>query len=259
MALSIPLMGTQWVFPQEGSCRLFREVGPGGICGPSGGEWTALEVSLLGLFFFFNSFFYWRVIALQNFVVFCQTSTWISHRYTYIPSLGASPPSPFISLQFCRQRCLASGHENQEASPRATPPSKLTCGGWGWGRKPVPFFRALTQMVKSLPAVQETWVPSLGPEDSPGEGNGTHSSTLAWRIPWTGERGRLQSPRFQRVGRDCAAFTFFSSRIPFSPSWNQQSDPVVLGWTVYVVELITAPGPQRCLCIFAFWHSPSYS
>ena len=32
-------------------------------------------------------FFYWRIIALQNFVVFCQTSTWISHRYTYIPSL----------------------------------------------------------------------------------------------------------------------------------------------------------------------------
>ena len=32
-------------------------------------------------------FFYWRIIALQNFVVFCQTSTWISHRYAYIPSL----------------------------------------------------------------------------------------------------------------------------------------------------------------------------
>ena len=39
-------------------------------------------------FFFFN----WRIIALQNFVVFCQTSTWISHRYTYIPSLLNLPP-----------------------------------------------------------------------------------------------------------------------------------------------------------------------
>ena len=37
-------------------------------------------------------FFYWRIIALQNFVVFCQTSTWISHRYTYIPSLLNLPP-----------------------------------------------------------------------------------------------------------------------------------------------------------------------
>ena len=35
---------------------------------------------------FFNLFFYWTIIALQNFVVFCQTSTWINHRYAYIPS-----------------------------------------------------------------------------------------------------------------------------------------------------------------------------
>ena len=46
------------------------------------------------LFFFFNLFFYWRIIALQNFVVFCQASTWISHRYTYIPSLLNLPPLP---------------------------------------------------------------------------------------------------------------------------------------------------------------------
>ena len=49
-------------------------------------------------FFFLLFIFYWRMIALQNFAVFCQTSTWISHRYTYIPSLlNLSPtslPSP---------------------------------------------------------------------------------------------------------------------------------------------------------------------
>ena len=43
-------------------------------------------------FFLFFFFFYWRIIALQNFVVFCQTSTRISHRYTYIPSLLNFPP-----------------------------------------------------------------------------------------------------------------------------------------------------------------------
>ena len=43
---------------------------------------------------FFKLFFYWRIIALQNFVVFCQTSIWISHRYTYIPSLLNLPPLP---------------------------------------------------------------------------------------------------------------------------------------------------------------------
>ena len=47
--------------------------------------------------FLINLFFNWRIIALQNFV-FCQTSTWISHRYTYIPSLLNLPPHPFHPL-----------------------------------------------------------------------------------------------------------------------------------------------------------------
>ena len=50
--------------------------------------------------------------------------------------------------------------------------------------------------VKDLPAMQEkqeTWVPSLGWEDPLEEGVATHSSVLAWRIPWTEEPGRLQS------------------------------------------------------------------
>ena len=51
----------------------------------------------------------------------------------------------------------------------------------------------VAQMVKNLPAMWETRVQSLGQEDSPGERNAAHSSTLAWRIPWTEELGRLQS------------------------------------------------------------------
>ena len=43
-------------------------------------------------FFFLTYFFNWKIIALQNFIVFCQISTWISHRYTYIPSLLNLPP-----------------------------------------------------------------------------------------------------------------------------------------------------------------------
>ena len=49
----------------------------------------------------------------------------------------------------------------------------------------------VAQTVKNLHAMQETWVESLGGEDFPGEGNGTHSSILAWRIPCTEETGRL--------------------------------------------------------------------
>ena len=47
-------------------------------------------------------------------------------------------------------------------------------------------------MVKNLPATQETWVRSLGWEDPLEKGTATHSSILAWRIPWTEEPGRLQ-------------------------------------------------------------------
>ena len=43
----------------------------------------------------------------------------------------------------------------------------------------------VAQLVKNLPVVQETWVRSLGWEDPPEKGKATHSSTLAWRIPWT--------------------------------------------------------------------------
>ena len=48
-------------------------------------------------------------------------------------------------------------------------------------------------MVKSLPAMQETWVRSLGREDPLEEGMATHSSIFAWRIPWTEEPGGPQS------------------------------------------------------------------
>ena len=48
------------------------------------------------------------------------------------------------------------------------------------------------QWVKNLPALQETWVPSLGQEDPLEEGTAIHSSILAWEFPWTEEPGRLQ-------------------------------------------------------------------
>ena len=51
----------------------------------------------------------------------------------------------------------------------------------------------IVQSVNNLPAVQETWVQFLGWEDPLEEETATHSSVLAWRIPWTEEPGRLQS------------------------------------------------------------------
>ena len=58
------------------------------------------------------------------------------------------------------------------------------------------------QMVKSLPAVQETRVWSLSLEDPLEKGRATHSSILAWEIPWTEEPGGLQSTGSQRVGHN---------------------------------------------------------
>ena len=51
----------------------------------------------------------------------------------------------------------------------------------------------VAQMVKNLPATQETQVPSLGQEDPLQKGIATYSSIFAWRIPWTEEPGSLQS------------------------------------------------------------------
>ena len=58
------------------------------------------------------------------------------------------------------------------------------------------------QKVKNLLAMQDTWVQSLGQEDPLEKGMATHSSILAWEIPWTDEPGRLQSMGSQRVGHD---------------------------------------------------------
>ena len=60
----------------------------------------------------------------------------------------------------------------------------------------------MAQRVKLLPAMWETWVQSLAQEDLPEEGMVTHSSILAWRIPWIEETGGLQSMGLQRVGHD---------------------------------------------------------
>ena len=57
-------------------------------------------------------------------------------------------------------------------------------------------------MVKNLPAIRGTCVQSLGWEDPLEKGMATHSSILAWRIPWTEEPGRLQSMWLQRVVHD---------------------------------------------------------
>ena len=68
----------------------------------------------------------------------------------------------------------------------------------------------VAQTVKHLPAMWETWVQSLGQEDPLEKETATYSGTLAWKIPWMEEPGRLQSMGSQRVGHDwVTSLSFF--------------------------------------------------
>ena len=60
----------------------------------------------------------------------------------------------------------------------------------------------MAQIINNSSAMQETWVQSLGQKDALEKGMATHSSILAWEIPWTEEPGGLQSMGSQRVGHD---------------------------------------------------------
>ena len=69
----------------------------------------------------------------------------------------------------------------------------------------------VAQKVKCLPAMRETWVRSLGREDTLQKEMATHSSILAWKIPWREEPGGLQSRDSQRVGQDWVTSFHFTS------------------------------------------------
>ena len=89
--------------------------------------------------------------------------------------------------------------------PGSSAGKKSTCNAgdpsWitGSGRSPE---EGVAQMVKNLPPVWDTWVQSLVWEDPLEEGIATHSSILAWRLPWTEEPGRLQPMGLQRIGHE---------------------------------------------------------
>ena len=70
------------------------------------------------------------------------------------------------------------------------------------GKLTVPWASLVAQRLKRLPAMQETWVRSLGRQDPLEKEMATHSSIPAWTIPWSEEPGRLQSMGSQRVGHD---------------------------------------------------------
>ena len=89
----------------------------------------------------------------------------------------------------------------------------------------------VAQMVKRLPTMQEIQVHSLGWEDLLEKEMATHSSTLAWKIPWTEEPGGLQSMGSQRVGHDWATSLSFHFRV--------LQPPVFVFMFTFISELYT--------------------
>ena len=75
-------------------------------------------------------------------------------------------------------------------------------GGCFWISVDIFYLFLVAQMVKNPPAIQEIWVQSLGREDPLEREMATHSSILAWELPWTEESGGLQSMGSQRIGHD---------------------------------------------------------
>ena len=113
---------------------------------------------------------------------------------------------------------------SKASSPSLVRPRLLPClplSGW-LSLHPLLWASLLTQSVKNLPAMQETQVRFLGWEDSLEKEMATHSSILAWKIPWTEEPVRLQSVGSQGVGRDLA------TKLPLLLPTSVAHDPVPL-------------------------------
>ena len=124
-------------------------------------------------------------------------------------------PLSSLSLVVCHSCCygqsLARTQPGEQNCVLLKPSYTHLCTDWA---------SLVAQMVKNLPLVRNTWVQSLGWEDPLEKGMATHSSILAWRIPWTEEPGRLPPMGSQKVGHDWVTNTFTLSALIGSWTWR---------------------------------------
>ena len=110
---------------------------------------------------------------------------------------------------------------------------------WGWEATEGSFKQQraslAAQRVRNLPAMQETWVWSLGWQDPPENGMATHSSVLAWRIPWTEEPGDLQAMGSQRVRHGWVTHTHTHTHTHTEWQWRWQSIRVIMIIIIFLV------------------------
>ena len=121
---------------------------------------------------------------------------------TLCDSMDCSPPGSFVHgiLQARILGWLAISFSRGSSRPRDQTQASCIAGR----SKPLILGFPSGSAVKNPSAMQEMWIQSLGQEDPLEEGMATHSSILAWRIPWTEESGGLQSMESQRVGHNYA-------------------------------------------------------
>ena len=153
--------------------------------------------------------FSWAVNYCQNCVPnTCLISKSVSTFYSM--SFNNDNHNSVLWEELDKNNCLIQGLKEESDEP---------CHSWA-SLKP--------QMVKNLHAVQETWVLSLGQEDPLQKGMATHSSILAWKIPWREEPGRLhslgsQSVWLNHVTKNTAAVRQPNDQIPFSFSEEERN------------------------------------
>ena len=177
-----------------------------------------------GLYLVFKFIFNWRIIPLQYCVGFCHTSAWVSHKYTRVPSLLnpprtslRTPPLYGVTVHRAELPAHCSNFPLAVLSTHGGVCVSLllsVCPALSF-----PWAYLVAQRLKRLPAMRETWVRSLGREDSLEKEMAIRSRILAWRIPWLEEPGGLQSMGSQRVGHDWATWLSPSPPVP-SRLWS---------------------------------------
>ena len=156
-------------------------------------------------------------------------------------------PSEKGSVQFSRSVVSDSlqPHRLQHARLHSPSPTHEACSRIGIGY-PLQYSWAslVAQKVKNLPTMWKTWVRSLGWEDFLEEGMATHSSILAWRIPWTEEPGGLRSMWLQRIRHGWATSKHSTQ---YTREKNYHSNPEIIG-----------PKTDGFALVVLWWHLPCH-
>ena len=152
--------------------------------------------------------------------------------------------------------CFPGSSASKEFVCNSGDPGSASSPGEGTGY-PLQYSLAtlVSQVVKNLPTMWETWIWSLVWEDPLENGMAAHSSIFAWRIPWTESPGRLQSMGSQRVGHDWATIThslmihILMIYIGTKTIWPQADSPF-LNITISVLTIPLIPSTLVKNCIF---------